>query len=322
MTDDQHNDNQRRILASVPRNEYDAALSVITNKIDTIEASNAKGIKSSRNKNEIKLFSKILKQIQDVVEPDSNFAKRRGNYDTPTKELIQKAMAIESLGEDEQECDDDISVSSCSNADDALSIDMKNSSDNSDEDDEDEIMDEEDLIDEETLKRAKECREKIRNASIKLLQTRNEKLEEALGAIQDNIKESFAGIEAHNARIEESVGNFNQAPEVDLSAMENILSLITADLDSSEGAISEKLQELRETVDSVSKSITKKLSGTLSSTERAIQSRESDEVWRGKYGSIGNGNNRTEDVLNGGNEGQQGMSASARLAYFFSTSGV
>lgn len=322
MTESNSN-RQRNEFSSVSKNEYDGALSVLTNKIDIIETSTGNSDKSTMISDK-DMYSSIIHECQKLAQPESNFEKRKGHYDTPTKELIQQAVELykkRSEHENGDEYDDEISVSSCSNAGEMQSTHAQ--SDNDDED-EDEIMDEEDLIDQEVHQKAKTLRPKLRSESMKLRQTRDNKMRETLEEFNNNLKHNLTMLE----RVEEAMDNLDQAPEgesvfssEDLSAMENSLTLLKTELDKNDGELPEKLQTLRDTIESVSKSIEKKRGGKFSGTERAIQSRESDDVWKARFEGISEDDSGLGNGT-GGEDCGQGMSASARFATFLSSSRI
>jgi hypothetical protein len=327
---------QRTESLPVPRNEYDRALSVLTNRIDhlrnqkhTLDKSAANNIATDTDidEKEIELYSAIVDRFQKLTKPDDHIESRQGIYDTPTKERIQKAIELhekQSAGVD-IDVDDEISLSSSSNASESQSKELHMDHvddvdvDEGDED-EDEMMDEEDLIDQDALRKAKELRNKIRIAATKLRQTRDAKITGTMEALKHNLSK-LETIEKDMSEFDQAHDEKSQHPTVDLSAMERSISLLMTDLNKFRGDLSDQLQSLRDTVESVSKSLEKKREGNISGTERAIQSRESDEVWRRKFGGI---LHQEDTALDQGGElsddGVGCVPASTRFAMFLSSS--
>ena len=354
-----NNTAKKRGKVSVPRNEYDAALATLTNIFDSRSNSSndhtaifTKEHNYTTNKGkEEEIKSSILTTFQSTVEAiDTVEFEKLQRYDTPMKKQIKRIIELENIArnfkEDSdtdaiQKIVDDISVSSCSSDD----HDNSSQDDSSDDDDDDEsIMDEEDLIDEDVLNKAKEYRAKIRHASMQLNETRSRKLDEALECIRvhldkvvkieqafmadgdssssileaDTLKKGAAGLDSDEK--DGSNDTLDANVDIDLRAMEGCLVKLKSQLDAIGSELPDKVQSLKDTIETVSKSIRKKMDGKLSATEKAIRSRETDSVWKRRGAGGGKQHANSEAFLgtfaNGNHEGK--MDAAKRFALFLS----
>ena len=195
----------------------------------------------------------IIDSINRAVQPlDQTIFEENLVYgSTPMKKKIQQAD------------DDELSVSTCS----SVEEDDDGESLSSDSD-----LDEEDLIDEQVLKRAHEYRFKIRQASEKLRATRDAKLDQSLEQIQKQL-ERLMEMDASLEEGMSSGGDGNGYLLVELGSMEESLLKLKTRLESIDSELPDKLQSVKDTIESVSHSLNQKKNGNLSRTERAIRSR-------------------------------------------------
>lgn len=294
---------KRKELVSVPKNEYDRALAALSDC--------SKRFRSNYNidDEEMNMIETAIKsQFETILAPDENFETRNGQYDDSTQELIKQAMELQNkINSSENGNDDEIdNILNVSSDDEDGHISLSSQSD----DDGDETMDEEDLIDQGVYQKVKKIRSDLRKASIKLRETRENVMNKELLSLKQKLK-ILEGIN-------EDMGDFNldddgetTLPNTDLSAMEDLLSSLKSNLDTLDVELPEKIQSLKETIESVSKSVQKKAEGKFSATERAIRARDDDTLWKSKGIRLGEG-----DSASNGEVGRKEMNPSSRLASF------
>jgi len=305
----------------VPQNEYDAALSTLTNILNTTNDSSSPSQQhSSPHKQQIQ--SSIQNTIQQTIQPIpcAEYENMQIFGSTPIKQQLHKAI----------QDDDDVSVSSCS----TTGLEQEDDC-NSKENESDFELEQDELLDEEVYRKAQEMRQKVRLASSNLQRVREEKIQMALTGVLSEV-DDFIRFEKE---LEENIQLQLQSQSQDganddcddrnkvhlnVSDMEEALRNLKGRLEKLDGLLPEKLQGIRDTIESVSHSLRKKMNKEYSATEKAILSRECDDVWRRNF-SFGNNNYDSAavdsqespddgtNVNNGGN-----MDAARRFAMFVS----
>jgi hypothetical protein len=171
--------------------------------------------------------------------------------------------------------EEDLSVSSVSTDDDSISAS---------DDDDDVDLEEEDLLDRQVWEKAKELRKNVRDASRKLQLVREEKIGQAMARIQSQVDDLIhfekKWSDEMERNMEHGLGECNSVVNTD--EMEAALKKVKEQLENLENVLPENLKAIRDTIESVSISVQKKLRGELSKTEKAIQLRDCDDVWRRK----------------------------------------
>jgi len=251
--------------------------------------------------------------------PPVEFENMQKFASTPIKRQLEKIMekGVTELNEEE------LSVSSCSTVDgDDGEVDNSESSGRSD------VEDEEELLDHQVWVRAKELRQNVRIASRKLQLTREEKISQALSHVQNEIDNLIRLEKEWNDAVEGKYKNDKQQQEqqtdgenVDTKEMEMALDNIKNQLEDFENILPDNLQAIRDTIESVSYSLEKKMRHDLSRTERAIQLRDCDDVWKRRTNMKSMQGN--QDDVNGREDGDMDgrsnkMDAAKRFAMFVS----
>jgi len=265
-----------RIKVSVPQNEYVAALSALTNILshndnNSDDDDNDNDDKSSSpHKQQIK--SSILSTIQQTIEPIPNSAFENMEIfgSTPIKRQLHKSL-------DDSE---DISLSSCS------TDEMDQEEDRNDSIDSDVELEEDELLDEDVYSKVKEMRNKVRMASLNLQKVREKKMEETLRGVTAEVDDLIRFENELEQQIKLRDGDYNGNDESKVNLKANVADLEVAlislkeRLDEMDGLLPDKLQGIKDTIESVSNSLRKKMNKEYSATEKAIQSRDCDDVWR------------------------------------------
>jgi hypothetical protein len=313
--------NQERKRVSVPQNEYDAALSTLTNILNTNDSSSPSyqhQQHSSPHKQQIQ--SSIQNTIQQTIQPipTAEYENMQIFGSTPIKQQLHKAI----------QDDDDVSVSSCSTT--GLEQEEEDCNVNSKDNESDFELEQDELLDEEVYRKAQEMRQKVRLASSNLQRVREEKIQMALTGVLSEV-DDFIRFEKEfedNIQLQLQDGanddceNRNEV-HLNLSDMEEALRNLKGRLEKLDGLLPEKLQGIRDTIESVSHSLRKKMNKEYSATEKAILSRESDDVWRRNF-SFGNNNYTSavgsQEAPDDGSNGNNGvnMDAARRFAMFVS----
>mmetsp|Transcript_1143 Transcript_1143/g.2078 ORF Transcript_1143/g.2078 Transcript_1143/m.2078 type:complete len:320 (-) Transcript_1143:736-1695(-) len=314
--------NPRRNKVLVPDIEYNAALATLNNVILPSTCSSSSNDPSSSSSSIRKdIYNSILGTIQRSMEPipPVEFENMQKFASTPIKRQLEKIMekGVTELNEEE------LSVSSCSTVDgDDGEVDNSESSGRSD------VEDEEELLDHQVWVRAKELRQNVRIASRKLQLTREEKISQALSHVQNEIDNLIRLEKEWNDAVEGKYKNDKQQQEqqtdgenVDTKEMEMALDNIKNQLEDFENILPDNLQAIRDTIESVSYSLEKKMRHDLSRTERAIQLRDCDDVWKRRTNMKSMQGN--QDDVNGREDGDMDgrsnkMDAAKRFAMFVS----
>lgn len=238
---------------------------------------------------------------------------------TPIKRQLEKIMEKDVAELNEEE----LSVSSCSTVDGDDGED-----DNSESSGMSDVEDEEELLDHQVWERAKELRQKVRIASRKLQLIREEKISQALSHVQNEIDDLIRLEKEWNDAVEGNYKNGNQQQEqqkdgdnVETKDMEMALNNIKNQLEDLENILPENLHAIRDTIESVSYSLEKKMRHDLSRTERAIQLRDCDDVWKRRTNMKSTQGNQDDiDPRDDGDvEGRSNkMDAAKRFAMFVS----
>jgi hypothetical protein len=262
----------------VPENEYRAALTTLTNVIlsSSTNDSDSSSLLQQQQQQQVsplrkEIHTSIVETIEQSIEPipTLDFEKMQKFASTPVKRQLQKVLDKPELHQD------DLSVSSCS-----TDIDSESSHSASS----DSEMDEDELLDQQVWERAKELRQNVRMASRRLQLVREEKLSQALSLVQREIEDLIRLEKEWNDQVE---GNFIARGEdqdrnsaVHVEEMEEALKNVKKQLQDLENVLPGNVQALRDTIESVSYSLQKKMKHEMSRTERAIQLRDCDDVWR------------------------------------------
>lgn len=302
----------QRTKVSVPENEYHAALTTLKESLCAPSLRNVNqesDTSSSPHSPLLKdIHNSILATIQRSIEPipTADFEKMQIFGSTPVKRQIQKVMENKELRED------DLSVSSCSTDDDSET--MTSSSHESD-------LDEEDLLDEQVWERAKDLREKVRMASRKLQCVREDKMSQALIRIQSELNDLIRLETQWEEEFEKNLVErgkdgkshvVDSETQVNMKDMETSLIQLKIQLEEMQNVLPENLQAIKDTIESVTLSLHKKMRGEWSNTEKAIQLRDCNDVWRS--GKNTQSNLSTEDVHETGHK----IDAAKRFALFVS----
>lgn len=306
----------------VPENEYDAALRTLTNVLLPPAAESSSNdsktwftLSSSSSPIRKDIHNSIVGTIERSIEPipTVDFEKLQKFGSTPVKKQLAKIMENPDLQED------DLSVSSCSTDEDDNSESTTNAASSDSE------MEDDELLDRPVWERAKELRQKVRMASKNLQLVREEKMGQALSQVQSEINDLIRLEKEWNDTVEE---RFNQAGEnqldcntlVDKEDMEKALANIKKQLDNLENVLPENLQGLRDTIESVSYSLQKKMRHDLSRTEGAIRLRDCDDVWKSMKSAQRNNefDKRVDSSVKENEQPEKKMDAATRFAMFVS----
>jgi len=306
--------NQERKRVSVPQNEYDAALSTLTNILNKNTNDSSSPSHCSPHKHKQHIQSSIQQTIQKTIQPIpcAEYENMQIFGSTPIKQQLHKVI----------QDDDDVSVSSCS----TTGLEQEEDR-NSEENESDLELEQDELLDEEVYRKAQEMRQKVRLASSNLQRVREEKIQMALTGVLSEV-DDFIRFEKEfeeNVQLQLQDGandDCENRDKVHLADMEEALRNLKGRLEKLDGLLPEKLQGIRDTIESVSHSLRKKMNKEYSATEKAILSRDCDDVWRRNF-SFGNNNYTVvdsqecpDDSTNGNNGGD--MDAARRFAMFVS----
>lgn len=296
-----------RTRVSIPQNEYGAALSALTN----ILSNDGNPPSSPPKHQQQQIKSSILSTIQQYVQPipSTSFQNMEIFGSTPIKRQLHKAL-------DDSE---DISLSSCSTHEfDQIEEEGNDSLDSDVE------LEEDELLDEGVFLKAKEMRHKVRAASFNLQKMREERMEEALRGVTTEVDDLIRLEKELEQQIESRDGDNDGSGEmkdnVHMTDMKEALFSLKERLEEMDSLLPDKLQGIRDTIESVSHSLRKQRNKEYNATEKAIRSRDGDDAWR--RNAVVERNNSTNAVLGMKLIGSQetaeegGMNAVKRFAMF------
>lgn len=272
---------RRRVV--VPQNELNAALSTLTN---TLSATN--------NLHQDQLQKSVLSTFESTLKSvtPKEFESMQEFGSTPMKAQLHKAMKLNST--DDSKVLDDISVSSTSTAEFDLdeSADMEMLARQS-------LLEPDELLDQEVHQKAKDLRNKVRLASENLALLREEKIHEGLNKINGELELLQRYLETVNSKtVEESMNQVG--PDLQLEEMETALEKLNKKIADFEGYLPDKVQAIKDTLESVSIALKKQIEGgNLTGTEVAIRAREGgDTVWKKNLPQPSQGNDNSKPVEN------------------------
>lgn len=272
---------KRRVV--VPQNELNAALSTLTNTLSATHNLH----QDQLQKSVLSTFEASLKSV-----PPTEFESMQEFGSTPMKAQLHKAMKLNSR--DDSQVLDDISVSSTSTVEFDLdeSTDMEHFARQS-------LLEPDELVDQEVHQKAKDLRNKVRLASENLALLREEKIHEGLNRINSEVELLQQYLETVNSKTVDE--NVNQVgPNLQLEEMETALEKLNKKIADFEGYLPEKVQGIKDTMESVSLALKKQIEGgNLTGTEMAIRAREGgDTVWKKNLPQPSKGNDRSKTVEN------------------------
>ena len=273
----------RRRRVVVPQNELNAALSTLTNTLS-----------ASHNLHQDQLQKSVLSTFQATLKsvPPKEFESMQEFGSTPMKAQLHKAMKLNST--DDSEVLDDISVSSTSTAEFDLdeSTDMELFARQS-------LLEPDELLDQEVHQKAKDLRNKVRLASENLALLREEKIHGGLNKIIGEVEFLQQYLETVNSKTVDEKMN-QVGPDIQLEEMETALENLNKKIADFEGYLPEKVQGIKDTMESVSIALKKQIEGgNQTGTEMAIRAREGgDAVWKKNLPQSSQSNDNCKTVEN------------------------